>query len=97
MRFFSVLFCFLFFVGCASRKEVNIEFKGKEPSSIELYSEKKLDQLSESDFSVDPRYEYKNEAFSKKGMSFIQSESMLRLNYDDFKQISSVSGLCQKA
>ena len=97
MRSFSVIFCFLSLVGCASKKEPSIEFKGKEPSSIEVYSEKKLDELSESDFSIDPRYKYKNEAFSKKGMSFIQSESMLRLDYDDFKQISSISGPLTKS
>lgn len=82
---------------CSTSEEKKIEFSGKGPSSIDLYSEKKLDELSESDFSLDPRYKYQNENFSKKGMSFIQSESMLRLDYEDFKQVSSVSGPLTKS
>jgi Flp pilus assembly protein TadD len=82
---------------CSSNKKEEVIFKGKEPSSLDIYSEKKIDQISESDFSLDPRYKFEDERFSKKGMSFIQSESMLRLGYDEFKSISSISGPLTKA
>tara|TARA_B100000925_G_scaffold289841_1_gene273661 strand:+ start:1088 stop:2017 length:930 start_codon:yes stop_codon:yes gene_type:complete len=97
MKSFFLIFNAFIFMSCSSGEKKKVEFIGKEPSSIEVYSEKKLDQLSESDFSVDPRYKYQNEKFSKKGMSFIQSESMLRLDYEDFKQISSISGPLTKS
>jgi len=93
--FLSILLIALF--SCSTTSEKKVEFKGKRPSSIEVYNEKKLDEIEESDFSIDPRYEFKNENFSKKGMSFIQSESMLRLGFEDFKQISSISGPLTKS
>ena len=87
----------LLLCSCSSNEKKEVVFKGKEPSSLDVYSEKKIDQIEESDFSIDPRYKFQDERFTKKGMSFIQSESMLRLDYDDFKSISSISGPLSKA
>ena len=85
-------------VGCGSSQKVKeVKFSGKSPSSLEEYSEKELSNLNEFDFSVDPRYEYEKEMLSGQNISFIQTESMLKLGPLDFKEISSISGPLTKA
>ena len=82
MKSFVILTSLAFLFSCSSTKKVKeVKFSGKAPSSLEEYSEKELSKLSESDFSVDPRYEYEKEILSGKNISFIQTESMLKLGH----------------
>tara|TARA_X000000950_G_C13853842_1_gene635754 strand:- start:348 stop:1280 length:933 start_codon:yes stop_codon:yes gene_type:complete len=98
MKSLVILTSLALLVGCGSSQKVKeVKFSGKSPSSLEEYSEKELSNLNESDFSVDPRYEYEKEMLSGQNISFIQTESMLKLGPLDFKEISSISGPLTKA
>ena len=64
MKSLVILTSLALLVGCGSSPKVEVKFSGKSPSSLEEYSEKELSNLNESDFSVDPRYEYEKEMLS---------------------------------